>query len=166
MVRIALVSPPQRLCIHSIKVKILQTFQLTSFVDPSFSVEAPVDVRTVCVLESRHPPNSGVLPPAELGAIGQRSGSLPPGHHPLAVLAAGQEYNVRHLTRLPNDTLLRPTTQPGSTSGIRVKSHQLQVELMFRVLDEADDDPFGERQKPRDLMAKCKKLVVCKVIKL
>lgn len=167
MFRLALILPPTPITIHSIRIKVNQKFHLTSAYEPGFEIDAPNDPRTVFLLDGRHPPNSGIIPDSEGANTAPRSGSPPPGAHstPLVTLEAGQEWRIHHLSRFPNDNLLRPTTQPGPQPGIKV-SHSVSMECVYRVIQEGEEDPGTDRQKLIERMKQCRKLVVAKPISL
>jgi len=167
MFRLALILPPTGLVIHSIRIKVNQKFHLTSAYEPGFEMDAPNDARTVFVLDARTPPNFGTIPEPESATTAPRSGSPPPGAHsgPLATLAPGQEWRIHHLARFPNDSLLRPTTQPGPQGGIKV-SHAVSMECVYRVVQQGEEDPGTDRAKLLERMKQCRKLVVAKPVSL
>lgn len=134
--RFKLVSPPTDIVIHSIKVRINQHFKLISHGDPNKTAQPPVDKRTIILLDSNNPANEGKtsLCSAQADKSEQhKSGARTPVAGPLCVVAENQEFSLSHLGRIPNDNVVRPTTQEGTDSGIRV-SHEIAVEVMYRPL--------------------------------
>lgn len=165
LVRVGLVGPPAPIVIHAIKVRVNQNFHLKSNEDTSFEMDCPVDTITICSLDSGSPPNNAVVPAAQLAQPAARSGSAPPGGGPLVRLEAGQEWSMKHLARIPNDNVLRPTTQPASQSSIRAR-HTILIELIYRVVKPGDADAAKDRSKLKQQLKDCKKLVVTKPLEL
>ncbi|KAK4702557.1 hypothetical protein P7C70_g3666, partial [Phenoliferia sp. Uapishka_3] len=158
LLRFNIVSPPTDLEIYSLKVKINQHFHLRSSSDPAHKLSPPVDPRTVLIIDSAHPANFGKVDgPADAAA---RSISRAPTLGPLTVVPRGEGFKVHHLARLPNDNLLRPTTQPGTETGIAV-SHTIAVEVTYRVvLDEASEANESKFSKGKESVRDRRKLVV------
>lgn len=162
LLRFNLISPPTNLVIFAIKVKINQHFTIHSAIDPEHVAYPPADARTVMVLDASHPPNfahiEGPLPASHSGYQTPRLG-------PLKILRPEEQYKIHHLARLPNDNILRPSTQEWSESAIRTK-HDIALEVTYRKLSEEEvisgiksrekDEKGKERVKDR------KKLVVSK----
>ncbi|GAA94020.1 uncharacterized protein L969DRAFT_92953 [Mixia osmundae IAM 14324] len=61
----------------------------------------------------------------------------------LADLDASEEYSIKHVSRIPNDNLLRPSTQPGTQTPIRI-THELAIEVRY----------LNAQNKPRVLKIK------------
>lgn len=90
---------------------------------------------------------------------------------PLDHLLPGVPWSIKHLARLPNDDVLRPSTLLGTECGINVR-HEIVLEVGYRVVpqqgiaspaddDDSDNDMTGdhgrkdkekerEREKKRD----------------
>lgn len=52
-------------------------------------------------------------------------------------LKPAESWRGMHLVRMPNDNVLRPTTQTESMTGLRV-SHEILVEIGFRTLSDEE----------------------------
>ena len=154
LLRFNLISPPTDVEIYGVKVKINQHFHLRSAVDPKHTFSPPVDIRTVAVIDSAHPANYGIVD----GPAPVRSGSHTPHLAPIAVVPRGEGFRLHHLARIPNDNLLRPTTQPGTETGIVVE-HSIAVEVTYRNLSDDDDPKAG---KGKEHARERRKLVVSK----
>ncbi|GAA5851155.1 hypothetical protein JCM8547_004149 [Rhodosporidiobolus lusitaniae] len=135
--RLSLLFPPMDLFIYSIKVKILQQFQLRSPVDRTHSSTPPPSPQTVFILDSAHPPNSAKVQDEGRGA---RSGSATPRVGPLKSLRKDEMWNVIHLCRLPNDNHIRPSTPEGTETPITVH-HTIVMELTYRPMTEEESNP-------------------------
>lgn len=156
LLRFNLISAPTDLIIYSLKVKILQHFNLQSFSDPSAIYTAPVDPRTVLIIDAAHPPNFGIVEgPSNAG----RSGSQTPQSGPFKILSKGSGFKLHHLVRLPNDNAMRPSTQRGTETGIHVR-HDIVLEVTYSV---GSGDPT-DKKKGKEAMKERRKLVVSKPI--
>lgn len=183
LLRFHLVSPPSNVIIYSIKVKINQHFTIISPTDPARSAHPPTDVRTIFVLDGNHPPNSGIIaddPPVD------RVPSQTPRPGPLKNIKPEEEYKIYHLARMPNDSILRPSTHELTESAIRVR-HDVAMEVTYRVVTpqeaakgdspkpkekelkgkEKEKDAKGkEKEKEREKVPDRKKLVVSKPLEV
>lgn len=128
-------------------------------------MDCPIDAITTCSLNGGSQPNNGVVPADELGKSAPRSDSAPPSGAPLATLETGQRWSMQHLARIPNDDVLRPTTQRASQSAIRVR-HTLVVELIYRVIEPEEEDAGHDGWNSVQKRGGYKKLVVTKPLEL
>ncbi|KAM0747381.1 hypothetical protein T439DRAFT_329112 [Meredithblackwellia eburnea MCA 4105] len=136
LLRLSIVSPPNPVNIHSIRISINQTFTLTSAVNPERIVTIPTEQRHVLLLDHSHPANEGRLSPSEPPprAIVPNNNHLLP---PMKVLRGkGDKLRLRHLGRLPIGESVRPTTLPGSGSGIKVE-HEILFEVVYSLVGES-----------------------------
>lgn len=156
--RFNLISPPTDIIIFSIKVKINQQFILRSSVDPTYAVRPPSDARTVFVLDCSHAPNFGRIDAPNKGG---RSGSHTPNVGPLKVVSRGTEYKLHHLARLPNDNVIRPSSQPGSEVGISVQ-HDIAIEVSYRAMTEAESEGKDKGKGKGKEVTERRKLVISK----
>ncbi|KAM0748179.1 hypothetical protein T439DRAFT_328164 [Meredithblackwellia eburnea MCA 4105] len=125
LLRFSLVSPPTDIHIYSVKVKINQIFTLHSTINPKHKLQCPPDPRIIINIDGSHPANFGHIdqPPSRPGS---------PHLGPMKVVTQGNSFCISHLARLPNDNHLRPTTQPGTVTGISV-SHEIAIEMTYRI---------------------------------
>ena len=80
--RLNLLFPPTDLLIYSIKVKIVQAFELRSPVDKEHTCSPPPWAQTVFILDSAHPPNMAKI--SEDNASGAKSGMQTPRLGPVS----------------------------------------------------------------------------------
>jgi hypothetical protein len=148
--RFNLISPPTDILISSIKVKIIQHFTLRSPLDPLNPVNVSADIASVLILDASHPPNMGRV---DSPSSGVRSGSHTPNIGPLKIVGVDSGgYKISHLSRLPNDNSIRPSTQEGSDAGIHVR-HEIAFEMTYRSMDEEVEKDKGKgknKEKERD----------------
>ncbi|BGP16113.1 hypothetical protein JCM10213v2_004107 [Rhodosporidiobolus nylandii] len=146
--RLSLLFPPMDLFIYSVKVKIIQTFQLRSPVDRNHQSTPPPSPVTVFILDSTHPPNEAKVQDDGRGA---RSGSQTPRVGPLKALKKDEMYSLVHLARLPNDNHLRPSTPEGTDTPLTVH-HTIQMELTYRPMteEEVNPPPFDGKGKTKE----------------
>ncbi|GAA5999006.1 uncharacterized protein JCM10292_003251 [Rhodotorula paludigena] len=135
--RLNLLFPPMDLLIYSIKVKIIQSFQLRSPVDKDHTSSPPPVAQTVFILDAAHPPNFAKVSEKDLGG---KSGTQTPRAGPLKVLKKDEMWKIHHLARLPNDNHIRPSTQEGTITPISVR-HTIQMELTYRPMTEEESNP-------------------------
>ncbi|KAM0748149.1 hypothetical protein T439DRAFT_382626 [Meredithblackwellia eburnea MCA 4105] len=153
LLRLLLSSNPRPLKILSIKLRIRQTFSLRQPLQTSNSAPSPApvtDYREIGTISHLHPPNFGNV----------RNNSRPPPPPPedddsnglfipLAKLEPGEAFNVHHLMRLPNDNLLRPSTQPGTDTAIGVE-HKLLLEVFYKSFGESGGEGIEGAQTEGD----------------
>ncbi|KDE08385.1 hypothetical protein MVLG_01422 [Microbotryum lychnidis-dioicae p1A1 Lamole] len=151
LLRFELVAPPSHVVLYAIKVKINQYFHLISPSDPNKTSSPPVDVKTVMHLDGTRPPNFGKVDEAVLASYAAARNDPTKASSPLKVLQPGEGYKIHHLSRLPNDTVLRPSTPTWSNASIRVQ-HVVALELTYRVLspEEVLDGQLVNKVKERD----------------
>jgi len=136
--RLNLLFPPTDLIIYSIKVKIVQAFQLRSPVDKDHAVTPPPYAQSVFILDATNPPNMAKI--SEDNARGAKSGMQTPKTGPLKTLRKDEMYRLHHLARLPNDNHIRPSTQEGTTTPIACH-HTIQCEITYRPMTEDESNP-------------------------
>ncbi|TNY20512.1 hypothetical protein DMC30DRAFT_416925 [Rhodotorula diobovata] len=136
--RLNLLFPPTDLLIYSIKVKIVQAFELRSPVDKEHTCSPPPWAQTVFILDSAHPPNMAKI--SEDNASGAKSGMQTPRLGPLKALRKDEMYRLHHLARLPNDNHIRPSTQEGTITPISCH-HTIQCEITYRPMTEEESNP-------------------------
>ncbi|GAA5897062.1 hypothetical protein JCM8208_006157 [Rhodotorula glutinis] len=137
--RLNLLFPPTDLLIYSIKVKIVQAFQLRSPVDKDHAVTPPPYAQSVFILDATNPPNMAKI--SEDNARGAKSsGMQTPRTGPLKALRKDEMYRLHHLARLPNDNHIRPSTQEGTTTPIACH-HTIQCEITYRPMTEDESNP-------------------------
>lgn len=155
--------------IYSIKIKVNQHFTLISPSDPNRIAQPPTDVRTVICLDGLNPPNFGAVE-EKLGSDRQ-SPPTPARGGILKTLQPEEEYKIHHLGRLPNDSILRPSTQEWSESAVRV-NHDIAMEVTYRVM--TPEEVLGgspklalhAKGKEKERVPDRKKLVVAKPIEI
>lgn len=157
--RFHIFSAPCDLIIHSIKVKVIQHFNLISPSDPTRTSTMPTDTRTVISLSGNALPNYGKIDQKERYNSG-----------PLRRLAKGEEYKVHHLGRMPDHDFLRPSTSEWSESAIRVR-HEISLEVTYQVFEDAPSrsksrDRGKSKEKEKDDLYKPKKLVISQPLTL
>jgi hypothetical protein len=146
LLKMHFLAPNVELVVHAVRVKVLQTAELRSPSTGHACTTKPF-VQPVFILDALHPPNNACLNPAPtptslsppLAAAAVPATASPASSAPLFTLVPGTEHRLRHLGRLPNDNEVRPTTQEGTDTPIRMK-HELQVEVVWTRGD-------GERKK-------------------
>jgi hypothetical protein len=149
MFKFALHSPPGPLNIYSINARINQSYFLTSLEDPKITARPPPVKRLIFALDAHSAsPNTSPLatPDSPRNLTHTLTYPPPPKHMPptppqspdcskkssplLATVDAGQYYEITHLARLPDDDLIRPTTQPGTQSAVQI-GHCIVFEVKF-----------------------------------
>ncbi|KAI5477091.1 Immunoglobulin E-set domain protein [Pseudohyphozyma bogoriensis] len=162
LLRFNLLSPPADMMIFSIKVKINQHFVLKSFTSPGFTSTPPVDSRTVCQIDATNHANFGKV---EEKSIGGRSGSQTPAHGPMKILSKGESFTLFHLARLPNDNMIRPSTHPGTDTGINV-THTASIEMTYKIIHDDAEKEKAEKGKGKETPKDKRKLVVSKPLEI
>ncbi|KAK4049123.1 hypothetical protein OIO90_005593 [Microbotryomycetes sp. JL221] len=149
--RLQLVSPPQDVAIHSVRVKVTQHAVLKTPPNrqPPYMETPPPEHRTVCLLDLQHPPNMGNILESTSGT---RSGSQTPRHGPLTVLSPGEEWKISHIMRFLNDNIIRATTQPGTETCINLR-HDIAIEIVYQLIDVEEVDGRSE-SRSRDRKGK------------
>ncbi|ORY80773.1 hypothetical protein BCR35DRAFT_304355 [Leucosporidium creatinivorum] len=127
------------LVIASIAVTLRQYFTLQSPTDLDHITHPPPDELRLAFLDGSHPPNQGALD-ADYAYHAYPSTSEP-------LWASGdtaQQLTLKHLVRLPKDTILRPSTLPGTKAWISLR-HVVEVEILYHV--PRADGTLGEQQR-------------------
>lgn len=78
---------------------------------------------------------------------------------PLQIIPAGKSYHLSHLTRLPNDDDIRPSTLEGSKTPLRVK-HELIIEVRFA---SPRTDPSGVTSSGVKMMKVAREITISSV---
>lgn len=114
--------------IASVALTLRQYFTLHSPSDPSHIAHPDPDVFHLAVLDGAHPPNGGNLQTEfKPHKIEPGSSSL----NPLWKSGSGaDQLSIKHLVRLPKDTILRPSTLPGAKAFISLR-HVVEVEVLY-----------------------------------
>ncbi|BGP01253.1 Proteophosphoglycan ppg4 [Rhodotorula toruloides ATCC 204091] len=141
LLKMHFLAPNTELVVHAVRVKVLQTSELQSPATGHSCTTKPF-VQPVFTLDALHPPNNASLAPAPSSApLSPSLASPSTSSPPLFTLTPGTEYRLRHLGRLPNDNGVRPTTQEGTDTPIRMR-HDMQIEVVWSRGGEE-----GERKK-------------------
>jgi hypothetical protein len=115
------------LVIASIAVTLRQYFTLTTPADPNHIAHPPPDELRLALLDASHRPNQGALD------SDYHHHARPIDSQPLWFSGdAGQQLTLKHLVRLPKDTIVRPSTLPGTKAWINVR-HVAEVEILYHV---------------------------------
>ena len=130
--------------IASVALTLRQYFTLQSPSDPNHMAHPDPDIFHLAQLDGAHPPNDGQLQSEfKPHKIEPGSSSL----NPLWMSGNGaSQLSLRHLVRLPKDTILRPSTLPGSKAWISLR-HVIEVEIVYHVPTEAGELGLGEAQR-------------------
>lgn len=171
--RFHLISPPAHVVIYSVKIKINQHFTILSPSEPKRIAQPPTDVRTVILLDGSNPPNFGAVQESPGSRTDRQTSPAPPSRGGLLkVIKPEEEYRIHHLGRLPNDAILRPTTQEWTESAIRV-NHDIAMEVTYRVLTPQEiasgvSPKVGKdaKGKEKERVPDRKKLVVAKPMEI
>ncbi|EJD55551.1 hypothetical protein AURDEDRAFT_109835 [Auricularia subglabra TFB-10046 SS5] len=145
-----LASVPTDTYVYSVSAIIKQSYFLRSHLKPNLTGTPPPHKRPVFVLDHRTPvrrpqvksrPSSPTTPapapsPERTGGrpstVVRSKGTPPPGKDVLAFIKAGESLEISHVARMPDDDLLRPTTQKSTVAPITI-SHQVTLEVRFSV---------------------------------
>ncbi|GAA5989603.1 hypothetical protein JCM10908_000549 [Rhodotorula pacifica] len=166
--RLNLLFPPIDLVIYTIKVKIVQTFHLQSPVDKNHTADPPSAAQTVFIVDAAHPPNYGKVSDTTRTP---KSEPQTPRIGPMKVLRKDEMWKLHHLSRLPNDNMIRPSTFEGTITPISV-SHTIQMEMTYRPMTEDEinppppNGPSTSSKKGKEKEADRRKLVMSKPLEL
>lgn len=144
-----LASVPADTYVHSVSAVIRQSYFLRSHLKPNLTGTPPPHKRPVFVLDHRTPvrrpqvksrpssPNTPVQAPSpertgRPSTVVRAKGTPPPGKDVLAFIKAGESLEISHVARMPDDDLLRPTTQKTTVAPITI-AHQVVLEVRFSV---------------------------------
>lgn len=135
--------------IYSISAHVRQSYSLTSPARPNITCAPTAHERQIFVLDGRTALNDPEKPMTVV-----RPTSKP--HKDRAVLASvehGGSFELSHVARMPDDDLLRATTQQGSKAPICL-SHQVIFELRFST--QGSDAIRALRAKRRIVISSCR----------
>lgn len=131
-----LASVPSELRLRSVNALFIQSFDLASHKNRAKHTPSQqqrqlfqIDSRTLQRQNAAIEPTSPVLS-ARRNTVVHSPSSVPSGEDLLGLVHAGDGFELSHVARMPIDDLLRPTTQPGSKTPIRV-SHKVVIQVFF-----------------------------------
>jgi hypothetical protein len=122
-------SVPAALDIISVELSISQSYELQSFADPSRKVSVSPHKMVLFILDENSP-KRGI--PAVEGLDDTQNNDLAKYSNGwFASMGKEETFQVTQVTRVPDDDHLRPTTQMGTKTVIRI-SHEITLEIRFK----------------------------------